>query len=224
MVMLAGDGRVLLYSLPKQSPSASSKPTVPIFIRSYTIPSLPIIKIRPNQSANSIPPVGSSGINHICFSPDSRYFATASDDKIVRIWKVDPLPRESDILDESMNPPHSTTTSNTLNQNGMINGHGQHQNHHSNGEDNIVLPSSALSKAAEQPIELKGHSSFIFCVAFTPQGNLLASGSFDETVKIWDVKRGICLRTLPAHADPVAAVGFSGDGSVLCSAGHDGLL
>lgn len=218
LVIPAGDGRVLLYSLPKQSPS-TTKPTVPIFIRSYTIPNPPQVKINSNQSANSIPPVGTSGINHICFSPNSTYFATASDDKIVRIWKIDNLPRENDILDESMNPPNST--SNNQIQKGITNGNGQH---YLSGEENVVLPSSALSKSSEKPIELKGHSSFIFCVAFTPQGNLLASGSYDETVKIWDVKRGICLRTLPAHADPVAAVGFSGDGSVLCSAGHDGLL
>ena len=29
---------------------------------------------------------------------------------------------------------------------------------------------------------------------------------FDESVKIWDVKTGKCLKTLPAHSDPVTAV------------------
>lgn len=29
---------------------------------------------------------------------------------------------------------------------------------------------------------------------------------FDESVRIWDVKTGKCLKTLPAHSDPVSAV------------------
>lgn len=32
---------------------------------------------------------------------------------------------------------------------------------------------------------------------------------FDESVRIWDVKTGKCLKTLPAHSDPVSAVSFS---------------
>lgn len=203
----------------------------PTFIRSYTIPTPPPVKIPSNKSANSVPPVGSHGVNHIVFSPDSRYFAVASDDKIVRIWKVPDIPgaavgsAEEDRLDEStfssrqkddngINGPSASTT--------VLNAHHEITGHNSNGDP--VLSSSSLARSTEHPIELKGHTSFVFCVAFTPQGNLLASGSYDETIKIWDLKRGTCLRTLPAHSDPVAAVGFSGDGSILCSAGHDGLL
>jgi COMPASS component SWD3 len=37
---------------------------------------------------------------------------------------------------------------------------------------------------------LKGHTNFVFCVNFNHKSNLLASGGFDETVRIWDVARG----------------------------------
>jgi WD40 repeat protein len=33
------------------------------------------------------------------------------------------------------------------------------------------------------------------------------SGSFDETVRLWDTRTGNCIRELPAHSDPVTAVG-----------------
>lgn len=249
MRRIAGDGRVLLYSLSTQqqtqSSTSSTSSTIPspTFIRSYSIPTPAPVKIRSNQLPTSVPPVGSQGINDVCFSPDSRYFATASDDKIVRIWKIDPFPKERDVLDESVtraahpNNRHDRNGTTVNGTNGstttMTNGTDgqQQQQHYERNEESTstttttaVLPSSALNKATEEAIELKGHTSFVFCVAFTPQGNLLASGSYDETVRIWDLKRGKCLRVLPAHADPVAAVGFSGDGSVLCSAGHDGLL
>lgn len=37
---------------------------------------------------------------------------------------------------------------------------------------------------------LKGHSNYVFCVNYNPQSNLIVSGSFDESIKIWDVKKG----------------------------------
>lgn len=48
-------------------------------------------------------------------------------------------------------------------------------------------------------------------------------GLFDESVRIWDVKTGKCLKTLPAHSDPVSAVHFNRDGSLIVSSSYDGL-
>ncbi|KFM66112.1 WD repeat-containing protein 5, partial [Stegodyphus mimosarum] len=47
--------------------------------------------------------------------------------------------------------------------------------------------------------------------------------AFDESVRIWDVKTGKCLKTLPAHSDPVSAVHFNRDGSLIVSSSYDGL-
>ena len=75
------------------------------------------------------------------------------------------------------------------------------------------------------------------CVAFHPHGNRLASGSYDESVKVWQVDEGMqpiyggshkrlgrCLFTLPAHSDAVASLDFSYDGTMLASGGFDGLV
>jgi len=37
---------------------------------------------------------------------------------------------------------------------------------------------------------LTGHTNYVFCVNYNPQSNLIVSGSFDESVRIWDVKSG----------------------------------
>jgi WD40 repeat protein len=50
------------------------------------------------------------------------------------------------------------------------------------------------------------------------------SGSFDETVRLWEVRSGRCIAVLPAHSDPVTAVAFSHDGTLVVSASYDGAL
>lgn len=64
----------------------------------------------------------------------------------------------------------------------------------------------------------------MFCCNLNAQASLLISGSFDETVKIWDVRNGTCVKTLPAHSDPVSAVAFNRDGVLITSSSYDGLI
>ncbi|OBQ39470.1 MAG: ribosome assembly protein 4, partial [Anabaena sp. MDT14b] len=68
---------------------------------------------------------------------------------------------------------------------------------------------------------LKGHESPVSSVGFSPDGKKLASGSFDNTIKIWDVTTGKVLNTLKGHESPVSSVGFSPDGKKLASGSFD---
>jgi WD40 repeat protein len=49
----------------------------------------------------------------------------------------------------------------------------------------------------------------------------LASGSDDNTVKLWDVQSGDCVRTLEGHSNWVRSVAWSGDGLTLASGSDD---
>ena len=69
-----------------------------------------------------------------------------------------------------------------------------------------------------------GHTAHVFSLDLSPAGNVLVTGSVDETVRLWDVRRGTCMNVLPAHSDPVTSVRFSPDGTVVCSGSYDGLV
>lgn len=53
---------------------------------------------------------------------------------------------------------------------------------------------------------LEGHSDSVNSVAFFPDGCTLASGSFDKTVKLWDVTTGTLHQTLEGHSSSVSSV------------------
>jgi len=66
----------------------------------------------------------------------------------------------------------------------------------------------------QQLVILKGHSGWIWSIAFSPDGQTIASGSFDSSVKLWDATTGQCLNTLQGTGG-VWSVAFSPDGQML---------
>ena len=72
-----------------------------------------------------------------------------------------------------------------------------------------------------QFLTLSGHNGYVSSVAFSPDGSLIASGSWDNTIKIWRVSDGSLMLTLSGHSDDVCSVVFSPDGSLLASGSSD---
>ncbi|MCX7777629.1 MAG: protein kinase, partial [Armatimonadetes bacterium] len=67
---------------------------------------------------------------------------------------------------------------------------------------------------------LTGHTFWVTSVSFSPDGQILASGSYRE-IKLWRVSDGSLIRTLTGHTDWVNSVSFSPDGQILASGSDD---
>ena len=66
-----------------------------------------------------------------------------------------------------------------------------------------------------------GHSDYVDAVAWSPDGQYLASGSWDGTVQVWDAHTGRLLTLYQGHSHAVSALAWSPDGQYIASGSWD---
>ncbi|NEP60799.1 MAG: protein kinase [Symploca sp. SIO2G7] len=93
----------------------------------------------------------------------------------------------------------------------------------------FVLPPTAAKKSDSQLPTFRGrcihtlreHLSSVCSVAISSDGKYFASGSFDNTIKLWNLETGKLLRTLTGHSEPVLTLAFSPNSQILVSGSVD---
>src|SRR4051812_49238713 len=83
------------------------------------------------------------------------------------------------------------------------------------------LPEGAIARAGTSRLR---HDRMVIGIACSPDGKLVASGGWDNLVRLWDGKTGKEVRRLEGHTKPIYGVAFSPDGKLLVSNGQENTI
>ena len=165
-------------------------------------------------------------------SADGRFIASGSGDKTIKLWSTSTGTCLHTLGDERTDGPTDGVTSVSISPDGRTLAAGSLDKvvrlwDVTTGQFLAKLGNGDRAAAAGQAAF--GHADSVYSVAFSPDGNTLASGSLDHSIMLWDVSHaragpsnnGSMVAKFTGHTDFVLSVAFNMDGSLLMSGSKD---
>ena len=165
-----------------------------------------------------------SVIRNLTFTPDGKFIVSAGDDKVIRIWDWRLGKTIRTIRGQSGPGDEGKIFAVALSPDGRWLAVGGWLGKSKNRSDCcgdiriFDFPTGKLKAL------LKGHTSRVIALAFSPQGDRLVSGGRDSTAIIWDLESQSAIYRLRGHRDDVYSVGFTPDGSRVVTGSYDKTL
>ena len=149
-------------------------------------------------------------INSVAFSPNGQLLASGGDDWTFKLWNI-------------RQQQHIATLEHITDRN------------RSQVKDIVFSPDGQLLATAGQHVKLwevstqteratLQHEEYVWVVAFSPNGRLLAAGDNDGIVKVWNVQTRQVITQLAGDTEAVYAAAFSPDSRTLTTAGYHGTI
>jgi WD40 repeat protein len=171
-----------------------------------------------------VDPGGHTGmIRGLAFTKDSQYLVSAGDDKIVRVWSVAQGKTVRTIRGEIGDGPVGGINAIAISP-----------------DDRYVAVGGWLPKSLKDVNSstirihdfqtgnvvavLEGLGNVVESLAFSPDGQYLASGTADNMARIWEMKQFRLVRQITGHTGRVHCVTFSPDSSILATGSFDGTV
>jgi WD40 repeat protein/serine/threonine protein kinase len=148
-------------------------------------------------------------ITAICFSPDGKWIATASEDRTCRVWDIATRTRVAECRGHGgkllgvafrSDGARLVTTS---------------------ADGTVRQWEPATGREVEPPFE--HHTAEVLAASYSPDGQWVASGGADHTIRIWRASGGLQRAVLHGHAGAVNDLAFAADGQSLASISQDRL-
>lgn len=147
-------------------------------------------------------------IESVAFSPDSNIVATGNSDGTIQLWYHDSEKNTFNQSGEPLQTSAEAVLSVAFSPDGKIlasgNSDGTIQLWNQDSQKNTFKLGEPLQTSAD-----KTGAEAVWSVVFSPDGKILASGSDNGILKLWDVEKRRETDSKPAHQDPIYSVAFS---------------
>ncbi|HLJ97222.1 MAG TPA: hypothetical protein VKU02_28945, partial [Gemmataceae bacterium] len=177
--------------------------------------SVTIWDTKTDQELLSIP-AHKNNVRCVAFSPDGEWLASAGRDGTVKIWDAQ-TGRNLRTLQGHRDSVHCVAFS----SNGKYLASGDKQGEVKIWDATTSQAAHTLLHILRGPDTFPGHETQVNCLAFSPDGQRLASGGSDRRICLWDVRTGQGQCTISGHKRNVSGVAFSPDGRLFASCGGD---